>query len=119
MSCNYYIKARTTCACCARPYENVMIGKSAWGWKFSFRTYEQDSTEVRHGCLPHPVNSYSEWISALKDADIIDENNNPISLDELVDLIESKQGHESHSALYPRYSFTDEQGYEMASEPFE
>lgn len=39
MGTNYYLVQQTPCECCGRPYEDLHIGKSSWGWCFALRVH--------------------------------------------------------------------------------
>jgi hypothetical protein len=83
MGTNYYV-IKNECKCCGRKdYEH--IGKSSMGWSFSF----QGTDEIRN---------YDQWLANVKTADRIeDEYERPVTLEELLDLIEGKREGRNHA----------------------
>jgi|ERR1019366_3151677 hypothetical protein len=110
MGTNYYIQTQPTNHCdkCGRedPAENIHIGKSSGGWKFSFHTR---------------FKTFKEWkvfLEANKDQ-IVDEYDSPISLEDLLEIVEEKQGgiwlgdpryERAHHEL-STYEYLDPEGY--------
>lgn len=80
MGTNYYLKIEV-CKCCGRGSETLHIGKSACGWKFAFRIYEDKN-----------IRNVGDWIKVIEDKDntIKDIYDKKISSAEFIDLIDSK-----------------------------
>jgi len=114
MGTNYYT-ATKRCPECGHKPEGIHLGKSSWGWQFSF--------QYNGGIYYKNVPEMREW---LKDKQIENEYGEPITHDEFWKMVEEKQKPEfkNHAeyvketyptieALYERdhiidgYSFTD------------
>ena len=103
MGTNYYTKIKE-CECCGR-FEEIHLGKSSCGWKFSFQY--NDGKYYKN---------FDEMKSWLKDKVIKDEYNRIITLEEFFLMIKDKQKEtNSHADKYKSerdfvidgYSFTN------------
>ena len=103
MGCNYYTKIKE-CKHCGR-YEEIHLGKSSYGWKFSFQYNE--------GEYYKNIEEMKEW---LKDKQIYDECGEKISQKQFWDMVKAKQKEKlAHSEKHPdrwnfmigEYSFSD------------
>ena len=77
MGTNYYV-VENVCECCNRYDEKYHIGKSSWGWAFSFQGYKYDG-----------LTSWQKWKDYLKDKKIYDEYGELIDYDWFVEYIET------------------------------
>ena len=77
MGTNYYV-ATNHCECCDRYDEEYHIGKSSYGWAFSF-----------HGYPAERLVSWKQWKEFLKNKIIMDEYHERIDYDSFVDMIET------------------------------
>jgi len=97
MGINYYL-AKNYCNKCNR-YESIHIGKSSYGWTFSFRAYKN-------------IRSFDDWKKEFIGNRIFDEYGKEITINDFVKMVESKKifnGKEAdnHAKLYPQDSFLD------------
>ena len=76
MGTNYYI-ATNHCECCNRFDRDYHIGKSSYGWSFSFQGYR-----------PERLVSWQAWKEFLKNQIIVDEYGKRIDYDWFVKFIE-------------------------------
>jgi len=124
MGTNYYV-ADNVCECCNRYDEKYHIGKSSWGWAFSFQGYKYDG-----------LTSWQKWKDYLKDKKIYDEYNELIDYDWFVEYIETLKapnfvnpdnGHKNlvHNQegrkegwFRPEYDWDDPEGYSFSSRNF-
>ena len=116
MGTNYYLYNRNkVCECCNRTDEEdiLHIGKSSYGWSFSFRGY----TEKYNSPI---IKDVKEWISQISNPDsfIMDEYNNEISKDEFWGLVHSKENDRNHALLYKEGNWTDEAGNSFSGHEF-
>lgn len=81
MGTNYYV-ATNHCECCTRS-DTLHIGKSSWGWSFSFRGYRGEYSDAEH-----ELTSWPQWKEYLIDKMIIDEYSEPISYADFVAYVE-------------------------------
>jgi len=104
---NYY--ARTdSCKTCNRQKEEIHIGKSSYGWTFSFHATDE-------------IRSYQEWLKFLEryDVKIYDEYDEEISLKRFKEIIESKKDEKhNHAREYPEGNYLDEEGHSMNTGDF-
>lgn len=77
MGTNYYV-VDNVCECCDRYDEKYHIGKSSWGWAFSFQGYKHDG-----------LTSWQKWKEYLKDQIIVDEYKDRIPYEQFVNMIET------------------------------
>ena len=79
MGTNYYV-AKNLCECCNRYDEEYHIGKSSYGWTFSFQGYRAER-----------LVSWRAWKEFLKDKVIVDEYGERTNYDWFVDYIEGNK----------------------------
>lgn len=96
MGTNYYL-VKDFCDTCGR-YDETHIGKSSYGWKFTFsnklgKTKEEVFKEIKKG--DKIVNEYGE----------------DVSVEELSKLIESKQDDNEHTDR--QHFYQDNDGYDF------
>lgn len=86
MGTNYYLEINT-CPTCNRS-EKVHIGKSIYGWTFSFQGFKEglDCEEVGR-----PILSYKDWLEVLSIGIITDEYEEEVSLEDFKAKVESKR----------------------------
>jgi hypothetical protein len=77
MGTNYYVE-QNRCECCNRYDTTHHIGKSSWGWAFSFRGYKDEN-----------LTSWREWKAFLSDKSIVDEYGQSVGYDEFCHVIET------------------------------
>lgn len=128
MGTNYYV-ASNHCECCDRYDEEYHIGKSSYGWAFSFRGYR-----------PERLVSWKQWKEFLKDRIIMDEYRERIDYDWFVQYIEGEKSPEfchpsgkknllhneagripspsGYTWFNPEYDWDDEDGYSFSSREF-
>lgn len=125
MGTNYYV-AKDRCKCCNRYSEEYHIGKSSYGWSFTFHGYKYED-----------LISWKKWKEFLKDQVIADEYGDIIQYDDFVLLIEgpkspncigalgsknlqhNEQGRIDQSPWFnPEYDWDDEDGYAFSSRDF-
>jgi len=125
MGTNYYV-AKNRCECCNRYDEEYHIGKSSYGWAFSFQGYKAER-----------LVSWRAWKEFLKNQTIMDEYGDQISYEEFVEMIETykspsfvnengrknlqhnEQGKiDSRPWFNPEYDWDDEDGYSFCSREF-
>jgi len=123
MGTNYYV-ATNHCECCDRYDEEYHIGKSSYGWAFSFRGYR-----------PERLVSWKQWKEFLKDKIIMDEYRERIDYDWFVQFIEKEKApgfvnptgrknlihnDEGRASNWfsPEYDWDDEDGYSFSSREF-
>jgi len=96
MGTNYYV-VENVCECCKRYDETHHIGKSSYGWAFSFQGYKYDG-----------LTTWQKWKEYLTDKLIYDEYGEQISFDKFVELVEVH--------THPNYVIVNEyhpQGYKV------
>lgn len=125
MGTNYYV-AENRCDCCQRYDRTHHIGKSSWGWSFSFRGYREDR-----------LTSWAEWREFLQDRLIVDEYGDFIDHADFCRMIETvkapgfvrEDGHRNlqHNAqgkqaprpwFDPAHDWDDPQGYSFSDREF-
>lgn len=125
MGTNYYV-ASNLCECCNRYDEEYHIGKSSFGWAFSFRGYRSER-----------LVSWKQWKEFLKDKIIMDEYRDRVNYDWFVQYIEgekspsfvrptgkknllhNEQGRtDKYPWFNPEYDWDDEDGYSFSSREF-
>ena len=124
MGTNYYV-AKNMCECCDRYDSEYHIGKSSYGWSFSFQGYTWNK-----------LTSWKEWKEFLKTEIIVDEYGKRIDYDWFVNMIETykspsfvqagrknlqhnEQGKTgTHPWFNPEYDWDDEDGYAFCSREF-
>lgn len=128
MGTNYYV-ARNVCECCDRYDTEYHIGKSSWGWAFSFQGYRAER-----------LVSWAAWKEFLRDKTIMNEYGERVDWNEFVHMVETEKapgyvrpdGHKNllHNAegrkpsasgyawFDPEYDWDDEAGYSFCSREF-
>ncbi len=107
MGTNYYAR-EGICKSCGHAKKETHIGKSSWGWTFSFHATDE-------------IRSWKEWYGFLKqkDIEIYDEYDGKTSLLDLSALVNSKRKEKNnHAKLYPENCFLDGEGNSMSKEEF-
>jgi hypothetical protein len=109
MGTNYF-NHHNRCDTCGRAEVVEHIGKSSIGWRFLFHTEEG---------LPR---SWAEWRERLAKGHIVDEYDQPVTLEEFEALVErKKEGRMAEFDLDPRSSrsaFLDDEGHPFAEYEF-
>lgn len=112
MGTNYYWR-KNICESCKR-YEEIHIGKSSFGWTFSFHGTDE-------------IRSYKDWIKKLEsEGEIYDEYDEKICLDEFKYLVQArtkaKLNHTIQCEKDYRFSsfntWLDEDGHSFSSGEF-
>lgn len=125
MGTNYYV-AKNLCECCNRYDKEYHIGKSSYGWAFSF-----------HGYRAERLVSWKSWKEFLKEQIIMDEYGERKDYDWFVAMIETykspgymrEDGHvnlqhntqgkiDKRPWFNPEYDWDDEDGYAFCSREF-
>jgi hypothetical protein len=125
MGTNYYV-AKNKCDCCKRVDHEYHIGKSSYGWAFSFQGYKWNN-----------LTSWKQWKEFLKNQQIIDEYGDDVSYEEFVTMVETykapgfvrEDGHvnlqhnnqgkiDNRPWFNPEYDWDDEDGYSFTSREF-
>ena len=125
MGTNYYV-AKNRCDCCNRYDKEYHIGKSSWGWAFTFQGYKYDN-----------LTSWKLWKEYLKDQTIVDEYGDVKEYDVFVYMIETikspnhvrDDGHKNKTHneegkkdkrpwFNPDYDWDDEDGYSFTTREF-
>jgi hypothetical protein len=86
MGTNYYLHL-DPCEHCGRPSHVIHIGKSAHGWRFCFREYDDDEDFVEDG---KPIKSLERWRELISRGDIFDEYDRQCPRDDFWRLIYDK-----------------------------
>lgn len=123
MGTNYYVIS-DYCKCCDRYSEDYHIGKSSWGWSFTFQGYPEDD-----------LVSWKKYKAFLKDKQIKDEYGEDITYEEFVSMIEKEKApgfvrQDGHKNLQhntegkkknwyrPDYDWDDDDGYAFTRTEF-
>jgi len=118
MGTNYYVR-KNHCECCGRSDREMHIGKSSYGWAFTFQGYTWNH-----------LTSWKQWKEFLKNKVIIDEYGEVMPYDEFVQMLETykapghvreSDGHVNlvHNDLYKSdRDWTDEDGYSFTTTEF-
>ena len=106
MGTNYY-KQSKACEACGHRKTSSHIGKSSWGWSFSFRGH-YDSPR-----------SYQEWLRELEDpkCEIVNEYGEVISLDDFKELVENKKNDLNHTRMVQGHPVTEKERKHMQENP--
>jgi hypothetical protein len=127
MGTNYYV-VENHCESCNRYDEKYHIGKSSFGWAFTFRGYKDDFRKIT-------LTSWAEWKEYLKDKMIKDEYGESIDYDDFCKKIETvkspnyiningkknlQHNEEAHNNKWfnPQYHWDDPDGYSFSSRDF-
>jgi len=121
MGTNYYAHLNV-CSHCNKAEEIFHIGKSSFGWTFSFRGHKYNSP------TGEPLLSYIDWVKFLMRSNVTikDEYDRVISYQEFIDLVESKKTEPNNHTVYVakeypsqvRYCWTDQQGNSFSDQEF-
>lgn len=125
MGTNYYV-AKNLCECCNRYDEEYHIGKSSFGWAFSFQGYREER-----------LVSWKAWKEFLKNKTIKDEYGDTMSYEDFVEMVEgykspnyvhengrknlqhNEQGKSDKRPWFnPEYDWDDDDGYAFCSREF-
>ena len=117
MGTNYYVR-KNHCECCGRSDREYHIGKSSYGWAFTFQGYP----------WMH-LTSWQQWKEFLKDQDIVNEYEDTVSYDKFVEMVETykapgyvrEDGHVNlrHNDQYKsERDWTDDDGYSFTTTEF-
>lgn len=93
MGTNYFVHTSAcpnACDHCSAS-EELHLGKSSIGWRFLFQAEPEWPRDQ----------AYSLWLERAKLGEIRDEYGDPITLDELLTLVEAKQDGQSHTGYRP------------------
>lgn len=94
------------CPHCGRSDPPEHVGKSSYGWSFSFQTGEG---------MPR---SWAEWKQRLAGERIEDEYGSTVSLSDLETIVEETRGGRNHAREYPRGSYLDAEGHSFSEDEF-
>lgn len=122
MGTNYYHRTNI-CQHCNR-YDEVHIGKSSHGWTFNFHGERESDPEFNP--LGGIVISFADWKERLKEGRIFDEHGKETSLEDFIQLVESKRDEKYNHATYcqtyhPDYasrSWLDDEGNSFSEGEF-
>lgn len=125
MGTNYYV-IKNRCECCDRYDEEYHIGKSSYGWSFTFQGYPAER-----------LTSWKQWKEFLRTQSIIDEYGEHVEYSEFVNMVETyksptyvhedgrknKQHNEAgkngkYPWFNPEYDWDDEDGYAFSTREF-
>ncbi len=107
MGTNYYAREEI-CKCCGHALKSTHIGKSSFGWTFSFHALDDIRSEI-------------EWCMFLsqKDVKIFDEYDREISYIDFTELVNSKRKElNNHAKQYPEGCFLDKNGNSFSTHDF-
>ena len=96
--------------------EEFHLGKSSAGWTFHFRAYGTDG--IPPVGLDFPVVDFESWKELASLGAIRDEYGLRCSLDELLELIESKKPGRNHALDYPSDCTFYKDGHAFTSAEF-
>lgn len=87
MGTNYYAHVNV-CKCCKHPEKKLHIGKSSYGWTFTFHAVRD--YESLDGIA---IDSWKRWQEVLKkiDVEIVNECDEAVGKDEFIEIVESKK----------------------------
>jgi hypothetical protein len=124
MGTNYYV-VDNVCVLRPRRDEKYHIGKSSWGWAFSFQGYKYDG-----------LTTWQKWKEYLKDRRIYNEYGEEIRYDTFVDMVERfdsptfvhpttgrknlvhNESGRKEGWFNPEYDWDDPEGYSFSSREF-
>jgi hypothetical protein len=117
MGTNYYVR-KNHCECCGRSDQEYHIGKSSYGWAFTFQGYP----------WMH-LTSWQQWKEFLKDEVIVDEYGEVMQYEKFVQMLETykapgyvrEDGHVNsrHNDQYKsERDWTDDDGYSFTTTEF-
>ncbi len=142
MGTNYYLRYNI-CDCCDR-YDEIHVGKSSFGWSFSFHAIDDyidmKLMDPKHLLADSPeqkiiIDSYKKWqqfintyVVHLQTAKIYDEYGTEESPQSFYKLVEDKLGGKNHayemkndpqySHVYSNRDFIDEDGHSFSKHEF-
>lgn len=98
MGCNYELR-RNICPTCSHSKDTLHIGKSSWGWTFTFQGYDELG-----------IRSAKDWKRVMNGGgEIFDEYGEHITIPAFWRMVESKKGEKNnHAKQYPEGSWLDE-----------
>lgn len=107
MGTNYYIRTKKPCKGCKRPFEEIHLGKSSMGWKFSFQLNGEKFYSDKKSMM--------QWT---KRKVIVDEYGSKIDWGTFWSMVQNKQAelhpmsediakHPEHYILIGKYVFHD------------
>lgn len=123
MGTNYYANIKP-CKCCKKPEKQLHIGKSSFGWTFTFHAVDEyESIDNK------PIDSWKRWkeVLSVTDITITDEYDNDVSFDDFCKLVDSKKTERNNHVVYCRQKgrnyvinkdFMDEEGNAFTGEVF-
>ena len=99
MGTNYYHRDKP-CTKCGCSKNKVHIGKSSWGWQFSFMGHTEDG-----------ITSYQNWLTELENPnkEIVDEYDRITSKEDFIDLVLSKKNGLNHYNVVYGYPQTEKE----------
>lgn len=103
MGTNYYHRTKI-CDHCDR-YDKHHIGKSSWGWTFSF--HGERDVDPTFNVLGEIVASFEDWKIRLKKGKIFDEYGEKISLTDFIEMVEEKITQSKNHTTYCRENHLD------------
>jgi hypothetical protein len=119
MGTNYYT-VNKYCDHCNQYEKDLHIGKSSYGWCFSFQGYKYMN-----------LVSWKQWKEYLKDKTIVDEYGDKKIYDDIVEMIETYKSPSAQHSKYhhnkegkkqgwfnDEYDWDDEDGYPFSSREF-
>ena len=121
MGTNYYAECHT-CPVCKKPRYALHIGKSSWGWTFSFKAHDA-SGAPEEAPEDLSIQSWKDWEKFLTTSSVIikDEYGSTITLDELKDIIfedDRPSKMKRHADSYPTGNFKDSDGHSFSRGEF-
>jgi len=103
MGTNYYHRTNV-CSCCGR-YDEHHIGKSSGGWTFGFHGEREKDPDINPLGV---VVSFAEWKDRLKEGKIFNEYGEEVSLEDFLQLVESKRNGNINHTEYCRINHPEE-----------
>jgi hypothetical protein len=108
MGTNYYLYSKEPCPHCEKPIldksQKLHIGKSSFGWTFSFhgpRQYDMyDFDEGLADQFPDGINCERDWLKAMTGRVIMDEYGDKCSHKEFWSRVEGKRGEKNNHTTY-------------------
>ena len=111
MGTNYYLHL-DTCPTCKHAKERIHIGKSSWGWTFTFKAYLNEWDTLRIGTA-------HDWRKRTKEGIIVDEYGKEESYDDFWKMVDDKSKAEhNHAKEYPDGNFLDAEGHSFSTYEF-
>lgn len=111
MGTNFYARIKP-CNECGLSKEEIHIGKSSYGWTFTFHATDE-------------IKSYKDWLIFLEDSHVLifDECGDKISLEDFKEMVEKKKDEKMNHAIYCKedkydHSYLDEERNSMSPGEF-